>query len=102
MDKIGDGYNNMWKLLIQPNRMEYYAEYLGPTNQVINGAVYQRHDYTLTNSRNQRLACSFFGLTEPHANGKAHKPKQSNSLSFLIDNSYGSGSGSNTREFSGE
>jgi hypothetical protein len=102
MDKIGDGYNNMWKLLIQPNRMEYYAEYLGPNSQVINGVVYLRHDYAVINSRNQKLCCSFFGISDPQAHGQPSKGKHSTSCSFLIDNSYGSGNNSNTRDLSSE
>ena len=57
---LGDKYDDLWKLVIRPERDEYTLDDLGKTNFTHHGKHFKRTDLTLTNDRNLKLECSFW------------------------------------------
>ena len=57
---LGDKYDDMWKLVIRPERDEYTMDDLGQKRFTHQGKHYQRTDLTLKNKRNLNLCCSFW------------------------------------------
>lgn len=68
--KLSSQFSQGWKLLIQPQKHEYALEELGRPVIVLNGAKYNRHDYSVGNRRGQRLECSYFECMELIGQGK--------------------------------
>ena len=57
---FGGSYEDLWKAIIRPNRDEYKEEDLGPEKFKINHKYYKRTDFSITNKRGLKLACSFW------------------------------------------
>ncbi len=57
---LGNKYDDLWKLVIRPERYEYFLDELGKTRFVHNNKHFKRTDLTLTNKRNLKLCCSFW------------------------------------------
>ena len=78
-ERINEGYQNLWKLLIKPNRFEYSAFHLGLPMRCIAGKTYKRTDYHIPNHKGYLMECSLF---EPVKNDK-----QNNSNSTALGHS---------------
>lgn len=59
-ERIKGQMADSWKHLICPERSQYELGDLGPVIQSIEGLWYHRHDYTVPNSVNHQMHCSFF------------------------------------------
>jgi cephalosporin-C deacetylase-like acetyl esterase len=57
---LGEKYDDLWKLVIRPERDQYSMEDLGQTRFVHHQKHFKRTDLTLTNKRNLKLCCSFW------------------------------------------
>lgn len=57
---FGGSYEDLWKAVIRPTRDEYTDSELGPEKFEIKGKFYKRTDFSLTNSRNLKLQCSYW------------------------------------------
>ena len=57
---LGEKYDELWKAVIRPTRDEYSLDELGKTNFIHHKKHFKRTDFTLTNKRNLKLACSFW------------------------------------------
>ena len=57
---LGDKYDDLWKLVIRPERDEYTLDDLGKTRFTHHGKHFKRTDLTLKNDRNLKLECSFW------------------------------------------
>ena len=57
---LGEKYDDLWKLVIRPERDQYSLEDLGKTRFVHNKKHFKRTDLTLKNKRNLNLCCSFW------------------------------------------
>jgi len=68
LKKLSMQFSEGWKLLIQPPRMDYTSDDLGPITQMISGVKYNRVDFTIANREKKRLDCSFFHSEEIHCN----------------------------------
>ena len=53
-------YEELWKAVIRPNRDNYRDKDLGPEKFELKDKWYKRTDFTITNKRNLKLACSFW------------------------------------------
>ena len=76
-DKISQGYSNLWKLLIKPDRVDYSMFNLGPPMRYIGSKFYKRHDYQIVNQKGHLLECSYF---EPVRVDKADNSSNSTGL----------------------
>lgn len=65
LDKVNQGYSNLWKLLIKPNRVEYSIQNLGLQVQYFGSTLYKRHDYQTRNHQGFNLQCSFYEPMRP-------------------------------------
>lgn len=57
---FGGSYEDLWKAVIRPTRDEYTDSELGPEKFEIKGKFYKRTDFSLVNSRNLKLQCSYW------------------------------------------
>ena len=57
---LGDKYDDLWKLVIRPEREDYSLQELGPVKFKHNQKYYNRTDFNLKNKRNLNLCCSFW------------------------------------------
>ena len=57
---LGDKYDDLWKLVIRPERDEYSLNDLGKPRFTHNNKHFKRTDLTLKNKRNYKLECSFW------------------------------------------
>ena len=57
---LGNKYDDLWKLVIRPERYEYTLDELGKTRFVHHNKHFKRTDLTLINKRNLKLYCSFW------------------------------------------
>ena len=53
-------YEELWKAVIRPHRDNYKDKDLGPEKFEIKHKCYKRTDFTISNSRNLKLQCSFW------------------------------------------
>ena len=60
MKIFNTSYESLWKAIIRPTRDNYQNRDLGPEKFEINSKFYKRTDFTLLNTRNQKLQCSFW------------------------------------------
>ena len=57
---LGDKYDDLWKLVIRPERDQYSLNDLGKPRFTHNNRHFKRTDLTLKNKRNYKLECSFW------------------------------------------
>jgi len=57
---FSSSYEELWKAIIRPYRDEYTGKDLGPERFRLNQKYYKRTDFSLMNSRNIRLMCSYW------------------------------------------
>ena len=60
LNLFSGSYEELWKAIIRPYRDEYTDKDLGPEKFRLNSKYYKRTDFSLRNSRNQLLMCSFW------------------------------------------
>ena len=63
-------YEELWKAIIRPIRDQYIDKDLGPEKFRLNSKYYKRTDFSIKNSRNQLLMCSFW---EPYDEEREYK-----------------------------
>ena len=57
---FSSSYQELWKAIIRPYRDDYSDKDLGPKKFRLNKKFYKRTDFSLVNSRNIRIMCSFW------------------------------------------
>ena len=57
---FSSSYQELWKAIIRPYRDDYLDKDLGPKKFRLNKKFYRRTDFSLVNSRNIRIMCSFW------------------------------------------
>ena len=57
---FSSSYQELWKAIIRPYRDDYSDKDLGPKKFRLNKKFYRRTDFSLVNSRNIRIMCSFW------------------------------------------
>ena len=57
---LGNKYDDLWKLVIRPERDQYSLNDLGKTRFTHHNKHFKRTDLTLKNKRNLKLECSFW------------------------------------------
>ena len=57
---FSSSYQELWKAIIRPYRDDYSDKDLGPKKFRLNKKFYKRSDFSLVNSRNIRIMCSFW------------------------------------------
>ena len=65
---LGNKYDDLWKLVIRPERDEYSLEELGPIRFTHHNKHFKRTDLTLVNKRNYKLQCSFWEPVDEERN----------------------------------
>lgn len=60
LERVNQGYSNLWKLLIQPQRATYDIYNLGPQVRSIGNKLYKRHDFQVRSIKGYRIECSYF------------------------------------------
>jgi len=63
LPSITESYQKAWRAIIEPLKIEYSMNDLGPQQFSVNQNVIKRADFTLTNKYGNELACSFFENT---------------------------------------
>lgn len=63
LPNIRETYCKAWKAIIEPMKIEYSVNDLGPSQFTVNQNIIKRSDFTLTNKYGNTLACSFFENT---------------------------------------
>ena len=57
---FSSSYQELWKAIIRPYRDDYSDKDLGPKKFRLNKKFYRRTDFSLVNSRNIKIMCSFW------------------------------------------
>ena len=57
---FSSSYQELWKAIIRPYRDDYSDKDLGPKKFRLNKKFYKRSDFSLVNSRNIKIMCSFW------------------------------------------
>lgn len=74
MSQVNQGYDNIWKAFIKPEKMNYDLGQLGPAASLsTQGVSYQRDDFLVTNAFLKKLHCSVF-LPEGYTADEPAKP----------------------------